>query len=64
VGAEVRPGEVEERLVAVERTQGRNRFRAVRCLCSFRDAKLRLPEPAARALGAKPGDRLHTIPFD
>jgi arginine N-succinyltransferase len=64
VGTEARPGEVEERLVAVERTLGRNRFRAVRCLCSFRDAELRLPEAAVRALGAKPGDRLHTIPFD
>jgi len=63
-GAEARAGEVEERLVAVERPQGRNRFRAVRCLCNFRDATLRLPEAAVRALGAKPGDRLHTIPFD
>ena len=62
--AEIRTGEVEDRLVAVERTQGRNRFRAVRCLCNFRDAELRLPEAAARALAAKPGDRLHTIPFD
>jgi arginine N-succinyltransferase len=64
VGTEARSGEVEDRLVAVERTQGRNRFRAVRCLCNFRDAELRLPETAVRALGAKPGDRLHTIPFD
>jgi arginine N-succinyltransferase len=62
-GAEPRPGEIEERLVAVERTQGRNRFRAVRSLCSFRDAELRLPEAAADALGVKPGERLHTIPF-
>jgi len=63
-GAEARAGEVEERLVAVELPQGRNRFRAVRCLCNFRDATLRLPEAAVRALAAKPGDRLHTIPFD
>ena len=62
--ADARAGEIEERLVAVERPQSRNRFRAVRCQCSFRDAELRLPETAARALGAKPGDRLHTIPFD
>ena len=50
--------------MGVERTQGRNRFRALRSPCSFRDAEIRLPETAARALGAKAGDRLHTIPFD
>ncbi|MFL5438607.1 MAG: arginine N-succinyltransferase [Myxococcales bacterium] len=63
-GAHAREGEVEERLVAVERTQGRNRFRAVRSSCSFRDAELRLPQAAIDALGVKPGERLHTIPFD
>ncbi|HZX94727.1 MAG TPA: arginine N-succinyltransferase [Myxococcales bacterium] len=63
-GTEPAPGEVEDRLVAVERTQGRNRFRAVRALCAFRDAAAQLPEEAVEALDARDGDRLHTIPFE
>jgi arginine N-succinyltransferase len=58
------PNEVEDRLVAVERGQGRNRFRAVRALCMFRDAELRLTEESVDALEAKDGDRLQTIPFE
>ena len=64
IGAEGTPGEIEDRLVAVERTTGRNRFRAVRAQCSFRDAEVMLPSGAADVLGAKSGDRLHTIPFE
>jgi arginine N-succinyltransferase len=63
-GAEVEPNEVEDRLIALERTQGRNRFRAVRTLCMFRDAEMRLPEDAVEALEARDGDRLQTIPFE
>ena len=63
-GTEAAPGDVEERLVALERTQGRNRFRAVRALCAFRDAEVQLPEDAAEALESRDGDRLHTIPFE
>ena len=63
-GAEASPGEIEERLVAVERSHGRNRFRAVRALCTFRDAEARLPQEAVDALEAEPGERLHTIPFE
>jgi arginine N-succinyltransferase len=63
-GAEVQANEVEDRLVAVERTQGRNRFRAVRSLCMFRDAEVRLTEEAAVALEVSDGDRLQTIPFE
>jgi arginine N-succinyltransferase len=63
-GVELELNEVEDRLVAVERTQGRNRFRAVRTLCMFRDAEMRLPEDAVEALEAKNGDRLQTIPFE
>jgi arginine N-succinyltransferase len=63
-GTEIEPNEVEDRLVAIERTQGRNRFRAVRTLCMFRDAEMRLPEDAVDALEAKDGDRLQTIPFE
>jgi arginine N-succinyltransferase len=61
---EPEPGEAEERLVSVERTQGRNRFRAMRSLCSFRDTEILLPEKCAELHGARPGDRLHTIPFE
>jgi arginine N-succinyltransferase len=57
-------GEIEDRLVALERTQGRNRFRATRALACFRDAEVRLTESAREALQARPGDRLHTIPFE
>jgi arginine N-succinyltransferase len=56
--------DVEERLVAVERTQGRNRFRAVRARCIFRDAEVQLPEEAVEALEAKGAERLHTIPLE
>src|ERR671935_1607891 len=41
-GADASGGDAEERLVAVERSHGRNRFRAVRTLCVFRDAELQL----------------------
>jgi arginine N-succinyltransferase len=57
-------GEIEDRLVALERTQGRNRFRAIRALACFRDAEVRLTADAREAVQARPGDRLHTIPFD
>ncbi len=63
-GAEAAPPDLEERLVALERAQGRNRFRAVRTLCSFHDAEVRLPKTAVEALAADDGDRLHTIPFE
>jgi arginine N-succinyltransferase len=62
--AERMQGEIEDRLIALERTQGRNRFRAVRALCGFRDAEVRLTEEARDALEAQKGDRLHTIPFE
>ena len=58
------PGDVEDRLIAVERTQGRNRFRAVRAPCLFRDAEVQLSEEAVETLGAEDGDRLHTIPCE
>ena len=62
--AEPTPGEVEFRLVALERAHGRNRFRALRALCGFRDADVRLAPVVRDTLGARPGDRLQTIPFD
>ena len=63
-GTEATPGEIDERLVSVERTQGRNRFRAVRTVCTFRDAEVQLPPSAVEALEAEDGERLHTIPFE
>ncbi|MCA1825697.1 MAG: arginine N-succinyltransferase [Myxococcales bacterium] len=56
--------EVQDRLIAVERTQGRNRFRGVWTKCVFRDAEVQIPKEAAEMLEAGDGDRLHTIPFD
>jgi arginine N-succinyltransferase len=54
----------EWRLVGVENTKGRNKFRAVRTLCAFRDAAMQLPEESVDALEASDGDRLQTIPFE
>jgi arginine N-succinyltransferase len=62
--AEPLPGELEYRLVGLERTHSRNRFRAVRTLCRFQDANVHLPAAARELLGAKTSDRLHTIPFE
>ena len=62
--AEASPPEVEERLVSLERTPGRNHFRAIRATCAFRDAEVQLPGPAVEALEAEDGERLHTIPFE
>jgi arginine N-succinyltransferase len=62
--AELQPGVVEERLVSIERAEGRNRFRAVRTLCRFNDNAIAVTKPARSLLGCEPGDRLHTIPFE
>jgi arginine N-succinyltransferase len=54
----------EERLVGVLRT-GRNRFRAVRCASRIsRDGEtVALPAEAQELLRARPGERVHLIPF-
>ena len=57
-------GEVEDRLVSIERSSGRNRFRCVRTPCQFHDASLLIPKQARELLGARAGDRLGTIPFE
>ena len=62
--AELQAGVVEERLVSIERTEGRNRFRAVRTPCRFNDNNIALPKEARALLGADAGDRLQTIPFE
>src|SRR3954466_377206 len=51
-GVQASPPDVEERLVGVERSQGRNRFRAVRAVCMFRDAEVQIPESAVKAMEA------------
>jgi arginine N-succinyltransferase len=52
----------EERLVAVEGT-GRNRFRAVRTRSRLAGSTLQLPAAARDLLEARPGERLHVVPF-
>jgi arginine/ornithine N-succinyltransferase beta subunit len=63
-GAELESKKIEDVLVALERSTGRNRFRAVRSLARFADNAVILPKDAREALGARTGDRLHTIPFE
>jgi arginine N-succinyltransferase len=60
----VKEENLEDRLVAVERGTGRNRFRCVRTLCRLSDASIELPKEARAALGVRKGDRLCTIPFE
>ncbi len=52
----------EERLVGIVRP-GRNRFRAVRCLSRLSGDTVTLPAAARDLLRARPGDRLHLVPF-
>ena len=58
------PDSGEDRLVAIERRRGRSRFAAVRCPVLFEGETLRIPDEARDRLGARPGQTLHTIPFD
>jgi arginine N-succinyltransferase len=55
--------EGDDRLVALARGQGQNRFRAVRTATALEGDRLRLPARARATLGARPGDLLHTVPF-
>ncbi|MBS2024903.1 MAG: arginine N-succinyltransferase [Deltaproteobacteria bacterium] len=61
---EALPGEIEDRLVSMEKPGGRSKFRAVRALVRFRDTSLAMTKSARDALGAKTGDRVATIPFE
>lgn len=56
--------EWDERLVAVERTTGKSRFRAIRTPCRIDDDRCFLPARAKDLLGIEAGERVHTIPFD
>jgi arginine N-succinyltransferase len=58
------PRALEERLVGVQRTSGKNRFRAVRAPLRLEGEEAVIPEEARDLLGVTPGDRLHLIPFD
>ncbi len=53
----------EEQLVGRLRSDGRNRFRAVRCEARIEGGLVRIPAKARALLGARPGDRLHVVPF-
>jgi arginine N-succinyltransferase len=55
--------EAEERLVAAIRTEGRVRFRAVRCAARQDGETVRIPARARELLEVEPGERLHLVPF-
>jgi arginine N-succinyltransferase len=57
-------GDGEERLVGLSRTQGQVRFRAIRTEARLDGDLLRIPDKARDLLQARPGDRVHLIPFD
>lgn len=54
----------EPQLVAVDRADGKNRFRAVCAPCRVDGDEAALSMDARGLLGATPGDKLHVIPFD
>ncbi len=54
----------DEHLVAIERSSGKNRFRAVRTPCRLDGETASLPAEARKLLGASPRDKLHLIPFE
>jgi arginine N-succinyltransferase len=55
--------DAEEWLVGIVRPGGRVRFRAVRTAARVEGDLVRLPAPARERLAARPGDRLHLVPF-
>lgn len=60
------PSRAEEpaRLVAVERPEGKVRFRAVRTPLRVDGEQALLPPEARALLEAEPGERVHVVPFD
>ena len=56
-------GEGADHLVAVEPSQGPDRFRAVRCEVHYARDGVRVPAAARRLLAARPGDRVDLVPF-
>ncbi len=57
-------GEAGENLVAHLPARGPSRFRAVRTAAEVGPGGVRLPREAVAALGARPGEPLHLVPFD
>jgi arginine N-succinyltransferase len=64
LGAEDNQLEAEDALVACERANGKNRFRAVRTQARFDNQVVYLPARAKEALGAKAGEKVSVIPFE
>jgi arginine N-succinyltransferase len=64
LAAEPLAGGGEDRLVAVTRTSGRARFRAVRTEARLDGELLRIPARAREILAAEPGARVHVVPFE
>jgi arginine N-succinyltransferase len=56
-------GRDPEILAGVLRAAGTNRFRAVRTRARVSGEAVRLPPDARRALGVKPGESIHLVPF-
>ncbi len=56
--------EADECLVAVTRTTGANRFRAVRTQVRFDDQTVFITKAARTLLKVKPGEKLNIIPFE
>jgi arginine N-succinyltransferase len=54
----------EDRVVGVARTEGKIRFRAVRTQARLEGEHVRIPERARALLDARPGERLHLVPFE
>jgi arginine N-succinyltransferase len=64
LSAEALARDGEDWLVALSRSEGRVRFRSVRCAARLDGDTVRIPEKARELLGAEPGDRLHLVPFE
>ena len=58
------PAHDDDRLVGVERPDGKVRFRAVRAPARLDGEDALLPAEAKALLGVGPGDRVHLVPFD
>jgi arginine N-succinyltransferase len=56
--------QAEEWLVCFERTSNKNRMCAVKTPLVITDDEAHLPQATREALGVKPGDKVHAIPFD
>lgn len=53
----------EDWLVGVTRSEGRARFRAVRTAARIEGDRVRIPTSSRELIGARPGERVHLVPF-